>query len=170
MSCPDIDSAVTSYGAPFADSRPVEDATTDMAAAQANAVFVSTAAMTHTSVRTVVKFTGVTWGGGTQSVAVTSHDAHWGNANAVIPVITTTATGIYNITWPTTVADELGTIHTVNLRYALSPSVDVASDATKVGATGNVTLTGANTATLRTCAVAGTLSALNGLPITVYVV
>jgi hypothetical protein len=115
MTAPDIDSLAT-YGGEKEDYSPVEDPTTDRAAADANQAYATVAALTHTAPRAILRFTGAA------TPTLVSHDSMWGNAFADSPTIVNGATGIYTITWPATVQDELGESHSPNFRYAHAQS------------------------------------------------
>jgi hypothetical protein len=110
--------------------------------------------------RAWVTFTGVTYTTGTQSIPVIDHDAVWGGDVGVLPTVTQSATGIYLVTWPATIEDEIGVTRTLNIRYPHEPStIDTTLSAAKVSAYT------ANTMTVRTFNAAGTANALNGIPI-----
>lgn len=162
MPSPDTDSAVTTYGGPFVDYRPVEDPTSDLSASQANPMMLSVAAMTHMCPRAKLSFTGLTYTSGTQPITVTSHDSMWGSAAPVLPTIGQTSAGVLTLTWPATVTDEYGNAHTLNIRDGW---------ARFDGATPGFytfTVASANTATLRLFNSAGSANAMNGTNITVY--
>lgn len=115
---PGIDSLAT-YGGEKADYAPIEDPTTDESAEHRNIVFANVAAMTQTSCRAMRSFTGHAT---TPADPVSGfvHAAVWGSDNGVKPTVAHSATGIYDITWPTDVTDELGETHSVNLRRAVA--------------------------------------------------
>jgi hypothetical protein len=104
----------SSYGGEKADYEPVEDPTTDLSADHWNLVAANVAAMTPTATRAWVAFTGHATTPADPASNV--HGAVWGDAALVKPTVTKGGTGIYNITWPTTITDALGVSHTVNLR------------------------------------------------------
>lgn len=115
MTFPAIDSLDT-YGGAKANYAPIVDPTTDRDADDANQAYASTAAMTHTATQAWARFvTSAT----TPTLAVTnSNDAAWGNSAPDQPTPGRSSTGVFTLTWPTTVVDELGVTHTVNLRWA----------------------------------------------------
>jgi len=115
MTLPDVDS-LSNYGGALSDYFPVEDPTTDRAAAAANQGYASAAAATHTIGRSWVRF--VTSATAPALTTVNSNDAVWGNAIGVLPVLARVSAGLFTITWPATVIDELGATHTINLRRA----------------------------------------------------
>lgn len=102
MSAINIDSLAT-YGGPFADYAPVEDPTTDQAAAQGNKALAATAGMTHTALRAVAVFLM----GGASNATLVSWDALWQIGTPTPPTLTFSATGTFICTWPANVADEI---------------------------------------------------------------
>lgn len=110
---PGIDSLET-YGGRKDDYAPVEDPSTDESAAHRNLYAANVAAMTNTACRAWCALVGH----GTSPTAPVSniHGAVWGDSTTVRPVTARTGTGVFTITWPETVLDELGEEHTVNLR------------------------------------------------------
>lgn len=116
MTIPDTDS-VNTYGGALNNAGPVEDPTTDRDAGAMNKALASVSGMTHTAVRAIVRFTAAASGG---AMVLVSHDAVWGNSNSVAPTLGRTGTGIFTITWPSSVTDELTVSHTVALRYGTS--------------------------------------------------
>jgi hypothetical protein len=143
MPLPDIDSLGTLGGA-LNDYSPVIDPTTDRAAAAANSAYANNAAMTNTAIRAWVRILPA--GSGTPTVV--AHNANWGTGAAVAPVVARVSTGLYTITWPTTVNDAIpsgspgyASPHTLNARagwgqvdgatyYAVSVSMTSANVAT----------------------------------------
>jgi len=115
MTFPAID-ALATYGGALANYAPIVDPTTDRDADAANQAYASTAAMTHTATQAWARFvTSAT----TPTLAVTnSNDAAWGNSTPYQPAPTRSTTGIFLLTWPTTIIDELGATHTINFRWA----------------------------------------------------
>jgi hypothetical protein len=118
MTLPDVDTLNT-YGGGLFDYAPVVDPTRDRPASGANQAYESVAAMTHTNWRSWVRFTL----NGSATPVLVAHDANWGNAIGVAPTFTRTSAGIYTVTWPATVNDEIpngvpgfSTGHTVNFR------------------------------------------------------
>jgi hypothetical protein len=118
MTTPDIDDP-SSYGMPdggFADAWPVTDPTTDQGSAGANEMMVSCANMTHTAVRCWARMVGNVTTPTIQSL--NGHDAMWGSGSSIKPTPAHSSTGVYTLTWPTTITDALGVLHTTNLRWA----------------------------------------------------
>lgn len=110
MALPDK-STFASIGGEIIDFSAVEDPNTDLAGAFNSEVRADVAAMTRMIPRAYVAFTlsGTT-------CTVVEHDAVWGNDLAVVPTIVRTGTGAFTVTWPTTVTDARGTVHSLNLR------------------------------------------------------
>ena len=100
----------STYGGELADYAPVEDPTTDRSAAQVNAALCDVSMMTRTAIRAWCIFTAAA------SPVIVSHDAVWGNSNAVAPTVTQDGSpGSYFIEWPTSVTDPRGS--TVSLAF-----------------------------------------------------
>lgn len=108
-------SAIDTYGGALTDYRPVTDPTTDRPAASMNKALCDVAMMTHVSVRAFVRFTGAATTG---ALVLQYHDAQWGSTPAVAPTLARTSAGVYTITFPATVSDELNGSHTLALRGA----------------------------------------------------
>lgn len=119
MTLPSIDSIDTYGGALENYSDPV-DPTTDEDAAYRNKYAANVAMSTHTLTRGARSILGTT--GGATGVADPSsgfvHDNVWGDTSAVKMVASYVQTGVYFMTAPTAVSDELGTSHNVNIRRA----------------------------------------------------
>ena len=112
MTLPAVDS-IEDYGGVKEDYAPVEDQSTDLSADHHNKYAANVAALTQTSPRAMCRFVG--HGTTPTDPASNVHFSVWGNELAVKPVPTHSATGVYLITWPTDVDDELGEEHTVSL-------------------------------------------------------
>ena len=95
------------YGGPTQDQTPVIDPTTDRSAAGINQALSSVGAMTLTAVTAWVRFQIVT--GSPPTVGVINYSAIWNNGNNPAPTISRTSTGIYVITFPGTVYDDIPT-------------------------------------------------------------
>ncbi len=161
MALPDKDSLSASFGGPYTNARPVEDASTEVGAEGLNPALCDVAMMTHTAIRAWVSFLGVTISGGPpDAITVADHDALWGSGTGVKPTVSHTTTGRYIITWATTQDDELGDSHTLLIRKprAWVTGVSDRSDARVVSYT-------ANTITIDCFNDAGALNALNGFSI-----
>jgi len=153
------------YGGVKENVRPIVDRTTEMDADDENQRSIDVAMMTQTSIRAVASFVGTASSPPTAPTSGYVHVAQWGSALLVKPTFARTATGVFTITWPTTVTDELGTVHTLNFQYALQPSV---SGTTAFIAT--ATLTAANVLTVRVFDAAGAASDAVGAVITAFVI
>lgn len=119
MVLPEVDS-LDSFGGAMSNYTEVVDPTTDEDAAFRNAYVTDVAMMTHTITRAARSFLGTT-GGATMIADPSSgfvHDAVWGSSPSVKPSATYIATGTLDLIWPSTVTDELGDSHTVQLRRA----------------------------------------------------
>lgn len=159
---PDVDSLST-YGGAKSNYASVEDATTDLDATQYNIMAANVAGMTQTAWRAWCAFVGKA-SSPPDDPSSNVHGAVWGNGLSVKPTVARTGTGVYTVTWPTTVTDELGTSHTVNLRRACWNI----EGTTPFEVT--VTLTSVNVATIRTFTVGtSTPNDAVGTTITVYV-
>ena len=119
MTLPAVDSLNTYGGALSNYSDPV-DPTTDEDAAWRNKYAANVAMMTHTITRGARSFLGTT--GGATGIDDPStgfvHDAVWGDGSGVKLVASYVQTGVYELTAPTAVNDELGTSHTLSIRRA----------------------------------------------------
>jgi len=160
LALPDEATLSDTYGGPYTNERPVEDPTTELDASAASEALADIAAATRMVPRAWVKFLGLTYTAGSQSIPVDDHNATWGGSAGVEPVIVQTATGIYLITWPATVIDEILVTRTLNIRYPHEPvTIDTALSRGKVAAFT------ANTISLRTFDAAGAANSLNTIPI-----
>lgn len=158
---PEVDSLAT-VGGVRVDYAPVEDASTDVPAAHLNLVFANVAAMTQTCDRAWCAFVGKA-SSPPDDPSSNVHGAVWGNGVSVKPVTARTSTGLFTLTWPTSVTDELGVSHSVNLRRA---------HATWEGATlfsVNATVTAPNVVTVRVWNAAGSLNDGVGTTFTIFV-
>lgn len=115
---------IATYGGVLVDLFPVTDPTTDRPASGANQAYGSAAALTKTGVKAWVRMT--TAGSNPPTLAATgmAHDAAWGNALSYAPTFSRTSTGIFVVTWPTTVNDEVGALYSVNFRAVLAPCAE----------------------------------------------
>jgi hypothetical protein len=158
---PDVDSLST-YGGAKEDYAPVEDYTTDEAAAHRNLYAANVAAMTHTATRAWVSFVGNA--SSATDPASNIHDAVWGNGVSVKTTNARTGTGVWTLTWPTSVTDELGVSHAVNLRRAWA-SVEGSTPYLVT-----VTPTSSNVLTVRIFNTSGTANDAAGVTINVFAV
>lgn len=118
MTLPDVDDLAT-LGGTKTNAHPVEDPTTDLDAAQDNKQRCDVAMMTHTAPRAWARFTAAATTG---AMVLVAHDAHWGNTAPVAPVLARSSAGIFTLTFPTSVNDELAVAHTTNFRGAWGTS------------------------------------------------
>ena len=108
MALPDS-ADVDTYGGLKVNHAPVVDSSKQESASNRNSYVADVAAMTHTIVRAMCTF----------DPGASVADAVWGSSAPVKPVVTRDGTGDYDITWPTTVDDELGETFTVNIRRCM---------------------------------------------------
>jgi len=117
MTLPSIDT-ITTYGGVFADyGVSVVDPTTDQSADDFNKMSASVAMMTNTAIRAWAIFTTAATTG---AMALQSHGAVWGTS--VAPTLARSGAGVFTVTWPSTVDDELGESHNVNILGVLRPN------------------------------------------------
>lgn len=153
---------LSTYGGAKANEYPVENPLTDISADEHNEMAEDVAGMTQTVCRAWCTFQGHA----TTPTDPTSnvHGAVWGDGLAVKPTPSRSSTGVYAVTWPTSVTDELGNVHTVNMRRAW---------ATVEGTTPYfciVSMFAANVISVRIWNAAGTLTDPVGVNITVFAV
>jgi hypothetical protein len=108
---------LSTYGGEFTDAYPVEDPNTTQAAAYYNRHAEDTAEMSRTTTKVRVQFQTTT---DAAPVAVTAlaGRCHAGAGSGNLPTIEKTATGTYEITYPTTWTDSLGTEESVGFTFA----------------------------------------------------
>jgi hypothetical protein len=102
MTAMSVDSLGTLGGA-LNNYSPVVDATTDLDAGAGNKAMADIAAMTHCCPRAWTRFTPA----GTGAPVLTAHDEMWGAVGLAAPIVARTTTGIYTLTWPSNVQDEI---------------------------------------------------------------
>ena len=110
MTSPDRDTIGT-FGGPWNDYQPVLDSSTDVPAAGGNQWAADTAAMTRTATRGWARFTPA----GTGSPTLQTNWEQWPSGDNAAPTAARTGVGLYTLTYPATVLDELGANHTLNL-------------------------------------------------------
>lgn len=99
-------SSIANYGGPLQDYSAVRDATRDRSASGVNPAYGDVAAMTHTAPRMFVRFQPN--GSSAPTLAASgAHDEHWNNGNNATPVVARANTGIYTVTVPAAVLDEI---------------------------------------------------------------
>lgn len=170
MPLPSI-SSIDNYGGPKANYAPVTDPTTDEDAADRNRYVCDVAMMGHSAPRGFVRFVAAD-GADPSDPASNVHDAMWGSSVSVKPAVARTGEGVWTVTLPTTVDDELttedaslggGETHTVNVRAAVAQATAVAGVLVHAVAE----LTSANVITVRGFTAAGTADDIAGSTITV---
>lgn len=121
MTLPSIDT-ITNYGGALTDyGGSVTDPTTDRPAGSAtsagsNQAYASVAAMTHTAPRCFAKFVGAASAPATPTV----YNSNWHQNTPTAPTMSRTGTGVFRMTWPATVTDELGGTQTINFRFGIA--------------------------------------------------
>lgn len=133
MPLPDI-SSLASYGGAMSNYSAVVDPTTDEDAKYRNRYACDVAMMGHTAARAICRFTAAN-GSNPSDPTGFVHDALWGSLVAVKPTVARTNEGIWTVTWPSTVDDELtdedasiggGVTHSVSIRTAIAQGTAVA--------------------------------------------
>jgi hypothetical protein len=155
MPLPDIDD-IDTFGGQHVDAHQQEDPTTDLTAAQFDKLSCDVAMSTHTAIRAWVRFIGITYTSGTMVIVPTDHNAVWGSGTSVRPVVDQTAAGVYHATWAATQTDQLGVVHTLNIRAPL-PMTVFGADTLRA----KVVSTTANVLTINAFS-GGALNSLNG--------
>jgi len=119
MVLPDRDS-IDTYGGSLANYADPVDPTTDEDAAWRNKYVANVAMMTHTATRGARSFLGTTGGctGIADPLTGFIHDAVWGDGAGLKIVASYVQTGVYELTAPTQVSDELGVQHSLTIRRA----------------------------------------------------
>lgn len=128
MTAPDTDTLGT-YGGATQDAAPVSNPQTDRPASAVNQEYATTAMQSHTAIKAWVRFTPVGTAAPVLAASGAQHDEQWGTAmgptNALPVVARPSTTGIYTLTWPATVQDEIpsgspgaSAGHALNLRVA----------------------------------------------------
>lgn len=158
---PDFDS----YGGPKVNARAIVDPTAEMDADDHNQHALDAAMMGLTSIRAVASYVGTASNPLTAPSSGNVHLAQWGSDISVKPTFNRTATGIVEITWPTTITDELGDEHTLNFSYALQPCISHTS-----AVIASATVSAANKLTIRTFDAAGVATDAVGAIITAYAI
>lgn len=150
-----------SFGGPYTNQHDTDDPTTEMDCDYGNQELADVASMSNVPLQAWVRFAGHTWSGsGTDSIPVVDHGALWGSGDTVKPTIGQTDANTFVITWPATVTDALGSIHTLNVRYPNEPTtVDTVLSRAKA------TAWTANTVTVKTFNAAGLANGLSTIPV-----
>jgi len=124
----------STYGGEKQNYSPVVDPTTDLDAGEDNEARSDVACLTVMSPRAYVAFTYTSGTG----VTVVESNAVWGNTTP--PTVTRTGTGVFTITWPTTITDPRGNTQSVNLRRGWG-NVEATVNSASVVRTGPNTVT-----------------------------
>lgn len=151
MTLPSQDSFST-FGGLKQDYDAIVNISTDYSAvSNLNPAFVDVSMMTRTAIRSYVRFT-------TSATIPTlnTYEACWREFTTTQPVLARTGTGVYTITFPTTVSDGIGDTNYVNFQSCL-PKVEGNSFALVQGS-----ITSANVLTIYTATTGGTPSDLSG--------
>jgi hypothetical protein len=173
MPLPDI-SSLDDVGGPKANYAPVTDPTTDEDAVDRNRYVCDVVMMGHTAPRAFVRFVAVNGANPTDPVT-NVHDAMWGSSVGVKPVVARTGEGVWTVTWPETVDDELtaedaslggGEEHTVNIRVAIAQATPVIGGVLKHAV---AEVTSANVVTVYGFLANGTADDIAGATITVVI-
>lgn len=114
---------VDDYGGAKQNYQDVADASTDVDATDYNELVSEVGGLTHGAIRGWYTFVGGA-GATPGEPASNIHDAAWGNDNSYKPTPSRASAGVYDITWVTTVSDDLDNPHTLNIRRALRPNID----------------------------------------------
>lgn len=123
MTLPGIDSAAAWGADTWDDFEPIVDPTTELSAGVAKTMAADVAEMTHTIPKAWVHFALPTYTSGSVTCTVIDHDSLWGSLDAVKPTVVETSAGAFTLTWPSSVTDELGALHTLNIRCVNQPAL-----------------------------------------------
>jgi hypothetical protein len=165
--------SIDDYGGPMTDYAAVTDPTTDEAARFRNRYVCDGSMMMHTAARAIVSFVAVNGAAPTDPTDFV-HDALWGSTNPVKPVVARTAEGIWTLTYPETVDDELtpedetdggGVTHTTNFRRACAQATTVSGVLKHAVAE----ITSPNVVTVRGFMADGTADDIAGSTVTVWI-
>jgi hypothetical protein len=128
-------SSLANYGGAKNDYSAPRDSTTDRSALGTNPAYADVAAMTHVAPRAFVRFQPNGSSAPTLP-ASNAHDEHWNaNASNAAPVVARSSTGVYTVTYPSIVFDEIPASSpgstpagiTLNLRCAMRPNLQLGS-------------------------------------------
>lgn len=117
---------IDSYGGPFVDAFPVEDPTIEQSATFGNRLHEDVAQITCTTTKAVVRFP-TTATAGPIAVTPSSGASHIGLGMAELPTIAKSATGLYNITYPTSWTDALGEAENIAFRFSSGRAVSLSA-------------------------------------------
>lgn len=107
---------LSSYGGIKANYAPVEDPQTEWDAGDRNRMANDVAMMVPVANKAYVRFTT-----SATTPTLVDHNAQWGNGPSVVPVIARTGTGVFTITFPANVNDQLvgDPLNSANSSHAL---------------------------------------------------
>ena len=172
MPLPDI-SSLDDFAGALSNYAEVTDPTTDEDVKYRNRYVCDVAMMGHTAARAFVRFVAANGSNPTDPVS-NVHDALWGSAVGVKPTVVRDTEGVWVLTWPATVDDELtneavsiggGETHTVNIRGAMAQATPVAGVLKHAVAE----VTGANEVTVYGYLANGTADDIAGSTVTVVI-
>lgn len=157
VAIPPAKSSFDTFGGAKNNYSDVVDPTTDRDASEVNAMAAACSMLTRTNIKAYVRFAGHA-----TAPVVDIHEAVWGNSVLVIPTLVHTSTGVYTITYPSTITDPLAQVQSVVFYDGWSK--------VNTGATFSAVSVANNVVTVRTYNSAGSLNDLVGTSITVYLV
>lgn len=160
MTLPGIDD-IDDLGGVKENEAPIEDITRELDAAHINKLEANVAMATRTQPRAWAR---LTLAATTGAMVLESHMAVWGSASGDAPVVARSTTGVFTVTWPTDVEDELGVTHTTNLRAAWA-SVEGATPYQHTE-----TVTAANVVTIRMFTASGVADDAAGVKVNVFAI
>lgn len=172
MPLPDI-SSLDDLGSALRNYAKVTDPTTDEDVKFRNRYVADVAALGHTGARALVRFVAVDGADPTDPVGFV-HDAMWGSLSGVKPVVRRANEGIWTVTFPSVVDDELttfdesvggGITHTVNIRDAWAKATAVSGVLKHASAE----VTSANVVTVRGFLANGTADDIAGSTISLLI-
>lgn len=152
--------SLSNFGGIKTDYSQIVSVATDWSADNVNSAFGDVAAMSRTAIRTFAQFI-------TSATAPTlvNFDAVWKTNTPTLPVIVRTGAGIFTVTYPASVTDELGNAQSLNLRSGVG---NISSTSTFGFC--NVVVSSSNVLTIYLANVAGSANDLVGVTIQVYAV
>ena len=153
MALPSVLDPEDSFGLPKENYGEVRNPRTDFSATEYESMAVSVSMLSYTTPRAWV----IVSGSATAGSLVKDHRALWGEASAVVPTCTATATGTYTITWPASVQDLNPTASSVTTTAVQLYTTMVTIHSTSGQATAIVSA--ANKVTVYTKTAAGTAAA-----------
>lgn len=145
--CPNLPESLSynELGGTKQDYSPVSDATTDRAANEINLTTAATSAMSRTALRGRVRFTTASTTGG---LVLNGWETVWKGETATLPLLARSTAGVFTITFPTSVVDEAGESHLVNIK-------DVVAGSETITVLASAVVTSANVITVTVAALSG---------------